>query len=253
MAWEAAACSPLLPPTSGIAALLSSIGPEAIIVWAALFTGRRVAVLQSSAAEGNASSRADLNRAVRLLPWLMAHRIPFALAIDAQPEPEGETPKNASASTGGGHYGSGVSITPLVTLGGEDGEGSLRLLLQKRPASGSSSSSSTPVDDAYTRGLVDRGVLLQAAELAPIPPPPTAAFLTAAAAATAAAAGEEASPSYLQSSSALLLPPVCSVSGYRDPGIAHLSGGSHWDVCVLLAGGAGGGGVAVAENRPDLR
>ena len=44
-AWEGAAIPPP-HPCGGLAALLASLGVEAVIVWAALMSGRRVAVLQ---------------------------------------------------------------------------------------------------------------------------------------------------------------------------------------------------------------
>jgi hypothetical protein len=98
---------------------------------------------------------------------------------------------------------------------------------------------------------------VQAAELAPLPTGSSAAaaaFIGGGAAAADAQQQQAQAPSALGAEALLQaqLPPVCSVSGYTDEAVARL-GGSHWDVCVQLAGPGGGGGVAVAEGRPDLR
>ena len=135
------------------------------------------------------------------------------------PRPPPPAPGGGRGGGGGGEAGAGRPVDAGARRAGPRAAGA-----SDNGGAGERSQHSTPSSFSPRPS--------QAAELAPLP-----------ASLSSAAAEEAGEPP---------LPPACSVSGFVDEGVARL-GGTHWDVCVQLAGPGGGGGVAVADSRPELR
>jgi hypothetical protein len=101
-------------------------------------------------------TRADLTRAVRLLPWLLAHRLLPAPPEEAAEDLGDDALQAPQPGTAGGHCGSGVAITPLVTL-----TDALRATAAGSASKRGRGGDAAAVDDPWTRDLVARGLELQ--------------------------------------------------------------------------------------------